>query len=237
MPKISVVIPFYNTGKYFDECIDSVLKQSYNDFDIIIVDDASTLEDKNILFKQLDKSDKIRIFTNEKNSGPSYSRNRAIENSDSEYILPVDSDNYLMENALERFLEEIEKRENSFVYPYIKKIGFENRIWKVPEYNLENLYYDENYIDTCAMFRRKHWELVGGYDNNIRYAEDWDLWLNMAVHGITGYLIKEVLFVYRHREKSILFNLRGKDMYRKEKRTEIRNKYKVLDTNRMRRKR
>ena len=234
MSEISVIIPFYNSGEYIDECVDSVLKQTFQDFNIIIVDDGSDRINSFSAKIQLKKDSRIRLITLDKNYGPSYARNIGIKNSKSKFILPLDSDNYLLDYSLQIYYDTINNSENKFVYGWIKKIGFENKIWEVPEYNIENLFYNENTIDTCAMYKRSDWDLVGGYDENIKYAEDWDFWLNFAVHGITGILVKEVLFVYRHRKNSLLYNLRGKDLERYKKRISIRNKYPQLDINKNR---
>lgn len=236
MPEISVVIPYYNTHEWFDECVDSILKQTYQDFDIILIDDYSQPISKPTFIKQAEKDPRIKLLYHTRNMGPSAARNLGIKNSNAKYIVPVDSDNYLVPDALEKFRDAILPRENMFVYSWVKKIGFENRIWEVPDYNLVNLYYNENTIDTCAMFKREHWELIGGYDPRVKYAEDWDFWLNMGAHGITGYLIKEVLYIYRHRKNSLLWNLRSKGVERKKLRMAIRNKYPSLDVDKKREK-
>src|SRR5437868_7134370 len=100
MPKVSVIIPTYNRGKLITRAVNSVLNQTFNDFEIIIVDDGSKDETKNILMPyQNQKKNRIKYFYQE-NRGISAARNRGIKESTGEYIAFLDSDDEWVSDKL-----------------------------------------------------------------------------------------------------------------------------------------
>ena len=100
MTKISVIIPVYNTEKYLSECLDSVINQSLPDIEIICVNDGSSDNSLNILKAYADKDTRI-VIIDKKNAGVSAARNDAVEKATGEYIMFLDSDDYLSQNACE----------------------------------------------------------------------------------------------------------------------------------------
>ena len=100
MPKISIVIPVYNTAKYLEECLDSLLKQTLKDFEVILVNDGSKDNSLEIL-NAYAKKDSRFIIIDKKNEGQGIARNIAIEKSCGRYLLCMDSDDWLENNALE----------------------------------------------------------------------------------------------------------------------------------------
>ncbi len=103
--KYSIIIPVYNTEKYLNKCIDSVLNQTYSNIEIIIINDGST--DKSLELCNQYKDQRIKLFTHE-NRGVSYTRNIGIDNATGEYIIFVDSDDYIENNAIELINEKIQ---------------------------------------------------------------------------------------------------------------------------------
>ena len=105
---ISVIVPVYNSEKYLKECINSILHQTYENIEIIIINDGST--DNSLLISQeLQKEDKRIKIINQKNSGVSYSRNKGIQEATGEYIMFVDSDDFIVQNYIELMYKEITK--------------------------------------------------------------------------------------------------------------------------------
>ena len=100
MPKISVIVPVYNVEEYLADCLDSILKQSLVDIEIIGIDDCGTDGSVDILNKYASNDKRIKIIHNKKNMGLSYSRNRGLELATGKYILFVDSDDMLIEGSL-----------------------------------------------------------------------------------------------------------------------------------------
>lgn len=109
MSRASFIIPVYNSSSYLSGCIDSIMKQDCQDFDIYCIDDCSQDDCRMIIEEYVSKyPDRIHGLFNEKNLGQGRSRMRGVEASDSDYILFVDSDDYLAENYLSTFLKEVE---------------------------------------------------------------------------------------------------------------------------------
>ncbi len=100
MPKVSVIIPTYNSANYLPEAIESVLAQTYKDFEIIVIDDGSTDNTKDVVAPYLDRI----IFSEVPNGGPARARNRAIRESSSEYVAFLDADDIWYPDKLERQL-------------------------------------------------------------------------------------------------------------------------------------
>ena len=104
-PILSVIIPVYNTEKYIERCIASVEGQSFSDYEIICVDDASCDDSYNILKRLSDKNQKIKLFRNPQNKGAGFTKNLAIQKASGKYLCFVDSDDYLIEGALKLLYE------------------------------------------------------------------------------------------------------------------------------------
>lgn len=111
MIKFSVIIPIYNVEKYLTECLESVINQSYFNYEIICVNDASTDDSYDVLLRYAQEYDKIKVINNSQNRGLSYSRNIGLEHAQGEYIWFVDSDDYIAENALQIIADRLEANE------------------------------------------------------------------------------------------------------------------------------
>lgn len=99
-PKISIIVPVYNVEQYLPRCIDSILNQSFADFELLLIDDGSKDKSGAICDEYADKDDRIRVF-HKKNGGVSSARNVGLDNAKGEYVIFVDSDDYLKMNALQ----------------------------------------------------------------------------------------------------------------------------------------
>jgi len=114
-PKVSVIIPVYNREKYLNQAIESVLNQTFQDFEIIAVDDGSTHRSPELLKEWAKKGPRIRIAFHEKNRGESAARNTALSIVRGEWVMPLDSDDALHPQALEKLLKVAEEEEGYFV--------------------------------------------------------------------------------------------------------------------------
>ena len=100
MVGISVIIPVFNCEKYLDICITSVLMQSYQDYEIICIDDKSTDDSLTILKKYAKNDNRIKILTNDVNKGPGYCRNKGVDVAEGRYIFFLDSDDWINEEEM-----------------------------------------------------------------------------------------------------------------------------------------
>ena len=103
--KISIIVPVYNAEDYLKRCLDSLINQTYKNIEIIIIDDSSTDNSKEIIKKYASKDNRIRTFFSEINQGVSKSRNIGLKSFFGDYVLFMDSDDYLKDDALEIMLD------------------------------------------------------------------------------------------------------------------------------------
>lgn len=206
--KVSVVIPCYNYGEYIDRAVDSVLKQTYQNFEIIIVNDGSTDEKTNKKLANYDKP-KTKVIQ-ASHQGPSTARNTAIEAAKGEYILPLDTDDTIDPTYLEKAVKILDENEKvSIVYCNwktitgfcgIKRIRFCRSNYKFPEC----LLFRTNHIFTVtSFFRKADWEKVGGFNPNMKKGlEDYNFWLSIIELGGEIYHLDEFLFNYYRNPKA-----------------------------------
>lgn len=125
-PVISIIIPVYNVEKWLNKCIDSILVQSYKNFEIILVNDGSTDKSGDICDKYSKEDNRIKVFHN-KNKGLSYSRNFGVKNSNGKYVMFVDSDDFISDiNIIDKFINILEKDKSDFIYTSYCRFNDEN---------------------------------------------------------------------------------------------------------------
>ncbi len=197
-PKVSVVIPCFNLGEYLDEAVDSVLAQTLQDFEIIVVDDGSDDPFTKTKLGSYEKP-RTRILRTE-NRGLAAARNLAIANARGAYILPLDADDRLGASFLEKTVAVLDQHvEIGMVYSEVEWFGARTGKWDLPPYRFPDILLG-NVIVVSALFRRSDWELAGGYSTEFGARwEDYDFWLSLIERGLAPYRIPEVLFLYRQR--------------------------------------
>lgn len=196
LPLVSVVIPYYNDGKYIHETLESIQHQTYKNVEIILVDDGSTEKESIRVFDDLKK---IGFQTyRQKNAGPSAARNLGISHSRGKYILPVDADDKIRPIYIEKAVHYMESHTQcGIVYCKAEFFGARSGLWNLPKYSIEQMLLN-NCIFVSALFKRTDWETVHGYDSNMKYGlEDYEFWLSIIELGQGVYCIPEVLFLYR----------------------------------------
>ncbi len=202
-PRVSVIIPCYNLGQYLDEAVDSVRAQSFNDWEIVIVNDGSTDPATNRLLADY-RRPKTRVLTTE-NRGLAAARNLAIAHATGAYICALDADDMLEPRYLERAVAHLEADPTlGFVSSWLETFGDEQWVWKQERCDLPALL-AECTVCTAALVRKSAVDAVGGYDEQMKPAgyEDWDLWISLVERGVRGIIIPEVLFRYRRRAGSM----------------------------------
>ena len=203
MPKISVIIPCYNQGPYLDEAVESVLCQTFGDFEIIIVNDGSTDAATRTLLRDYARP-RTRVIHTE-NQGLASARNTGIRAARGKYILPLDADDRIGPAYLAEAVRVLETRPHvGIVFCEAAFFGAKSGKWDMPDFSLEEMLID-NVIFCSGMFRRSDWERAGGYDPGMRYGwEDYDFWLTLIGQGRAVYRIPRTLFHYRITESSML---------------------------------
>ena len=201
-PIISIVTPYYNAGKYIEETTKSVLNQTFEDFEWIIVDDGSIEEEKEKL-KQIEKIDnRIKVFFNS-NLGPAQARDFGIRNSskNTKYIVFLDADDLYDKTFLECCYWTLETHpEASWAYTDSVNFGAKNFLWRKwysPEWELR-----ENILIVSACIRKNDLIEVGGFGiKEKRVYEDWYLWLKLIKAGKYPVRMNSLLSYYRQKEE------------------------------------
>ncbi len=201
MPKVSVIIPCHNQGRYIDETVNSVLAQTYDDFEIVIVNDGSTDDFTNDLLQDY-RQPKTRVIHTD-NQGVSAARNTAIRAATGTYILPLDGDDLIGKEYLQKGVEILDGNGNiGIVTCLIKFFGAMNYRPELQPFSVEAMLV-KNDLPCSSLFRRDDWERVGGFNNNMTVGwEDWDFWLSLLELEVGVHRIPEVLFYYRIRPGS-----------------------------------
>lgn len=197
IPILSIIIPCYNSEKTLERTLVSVLDQTYQDWEVLIINDGSTDNTETIASAWLNKDQRIRCYS-KSNEGLGKARNFGITKAVGEYILPLDSDNLVepdfASNAIKIFED---KNEIGVVHGHAEYFGERTGIWSIDEFNLEKILIS-NYIDACAIYKKELWSKVGGYDEKMPYQgqEDWDFWIALGILNINFFHLNQVTFKY-----------------------------------------
>jgi glycosyltransferase involved in cell wall biosynthesis len=209
MPKITVIIPTYNRANLIGETIQSVLRQTVRDFNLIVVDDGSTDNTGEVLKRYQDP--RVRYEYRE-NRGVSVARNIGLKLSNTDYVTFLDSDDIYLDNSLEKFVNCLDSnKEIGFCYGQanIMKVGGEvYRVRKSHFYNdstvidpigqiRELLFHKPYNVSTCAM-RRSCVDAVGGFNEDLWFAEDMEFFIRLAKKYSAAYIAEPVANVRFH---------------------------------------
>ncbi|PLX27828.1 hypothetical protein C0583_01155 [Candidatus Parcubacteria bacterium] len=188
---ISIIIPVYNHAHELDECLASIKEQSYDNYEIIIVNDRSTRRLGWVVRKyQKAFGIKLEIINNQTNHGAPYSRNKGFKKSKGEFVVFCDADVVMDEDFLAKLHGVlIDNKDIAFAYSSHK---FGRKTFGKLEYDEERLK-KMPFIHTTAMLRRSAFP-KNGFDENLKRLQDWDLWLTMLENGQKGKWLDEVLF-------------------------------------------
>ncbi len=206
--KVTVIMPVYNAGAYIKEAINSILEQSFTDFELLIIDDGST--DNSLLIIESFKNSKIRLLQNNTNQGLVFTRNRGIEEAKGEYLAWLDADDYAMPQRLEVQITYLEKYKNIALLGSYADYMYENGevyytvMPKTDSKTLGIWLLFQNCFPQSSVIIRKT-ALFSPI--NLRYregfppAEDYDLWVQLAYYQQVANL-PEILIRHRKHKES-----------------------------------
>ncbi|MDP2041723.1 MAG: glycosyltransferase family A protein [Algoriphagus sp.] len=202
-PLVSIVIPIYNQAQFLEETFEAVINSTFKQVEIIIVDDGSTDGSSEVALKLKHKyPEKVSVIIQE-NSGPAKARNEGIKIARGNYILPLDGDDLISSTYIANAVKVLEENpEVKVVYSEAEKFGDKMGKWILKPFSLRSLSLD-NMIFVSAFYRKKDWEIVGGYDERMTWGwEDWEFWINMLKSGGEVVKLPETGFFYRIRKNS-----------------------------------
>lgn len=202
MAKVSVIIPFYNC-KYVDQAIDSVLKQTFSDIEIILVDDGSTLYTEK-LFPYLDRIHCIRQM----NGGTACALNRGLQTVNGEYVAWLSSDDLFYPDKIKRQVEFMEQRNAAFCYTDYHVINERGQIIQhdaTAKFRTFRSFIEAftNYcpINGCTvMMKSSILKQIGYFNETLIYTHDYDFWVRLLLEKENMYYMNEPLTAYRWHE-------------------------------------
>lgn len=219
-PRTSIIVTNYNLHQYLPDCLDSVKNQIDQDWECIIVDDASPNKKGIEIAEAYAKDDpRFRVIKNEKNVYLSEARNIGIREARGKYILPLDADDMLGRTDATYVLSQ-ELDQNRSVHIVYGNVYFVNEDGETPTdygirgkqpgysswpypFSYEDQIIQRNLLPYSSMFRKTVWEQTGGYRRRCRTAEDADFWTRASSYGFRPKMIPEVTLRYRNREGSM----------------------------------
>lgn len=220
---VSIIIPIYNVEKYIEQCLNSVLLQTYKDIQVIIVDDGSTDNSTKIVRKVV-KDDKRIVFLNQKNKGVSEARNYALKFVKGEYILFIDSDDYLEKEAIEEMVNKMETTESDIIicgYNKFYDLNTKQDLKVLYDKNENEFYTNKDIAEMMLenkmegylwnkLFRTKIWKSLNLSFDSGRYVQDWFPVFKYIVNSNKIRFIQKPLYNYRQREGSAVNKKRDK---------------------------
>ena len=197
MPKVSVIITTYNDAHYIPEALAHLEKQTFQDFEIIIVNDGSTDEASLALLATI-KGGRIKVLHKE-NGRPASARNHGVAQSTAPYILFHDADDYFDPSFLSKAVKLMDNSasETVAITCYVQAFGERKYQWRPKGGTVENFLFKNECSGNCLV-RKSAYVTCGGSDETMLHGdEDWELWINMLKAGGRIETIKEFLFFYR----------------------------------------
>lgn len=227
---VSVIIATYNRSNLIGSAIKSVIEQTYDNYEIIIIDDGSTDNTKEKIEGSL--SSNVH-YLYQKNAGPDVARDFAIKNSKGEYIAILDSDDYWVDkNKIEKQVKFLNENLDHvligggaiFINKLGEKIKTKNNLLYSDKEIKEKLLIVNPFAHSTVMYRKSTWEKVGGYGKNSKgFSEDWNLWLKMGKIGklyncndIFACIAYGTGYSLFWRKKSVWLDLKLRIKYRKD---------------------
>jgi glycosyltransferase involved in cell wall biosynthesis len=201
-PRVSVVVPVYNSGRYLSDALASVASQTFRDYELVLVDDGSTDAATIARCDAAAREPAVRLVRTA-NRGPSHARNTGIEAARAPYVLPLDSDDWLAPTFLARTVAVLDAEPGvDVVHTWVALVGRHHGVWETGPFAVPEML-SRCAIHVSSLYRRRVWELAGGYDARfVQSCEDWDFWLSALEHGVVGCGIPEVLAYYRRTPSS-----------------------------------
>jgi glycosyltransferase involved in cell wall biosynthesis len=205
MTSFSIIVPSYNQQEYLPDALESVFEQTYPAQELIVIDDGST--DRSLEIAERYKYLHPIKVVSQRNKGLSSARNTGIMNSHQEcdYILPLDADDILMPNCLEKMAEAIEKTDADIIAPSFKHFGVLNSPLILGDIPTLEDFKTANRLPYFCAIRREALLECGGYSPRMdKGFEDYHIWFDLLSRGKKIAIIREILVLYRTKENSML---------------------------------
>jgi len=212
MPEVSIVIPTYNRANFLEKAVQSVLNQTFKDFELIIVDDGSVDNTKEVIKQYVEKDPRVKYFYQKNSGGTSVPRNVGIENSKGSYLAFLDSDDQWLPEKLEKqvlFFKNTKDKQLGFLDcgALVINASDESIIakYKLPYSYRGNIFekiLKNNFILTPSgiFIKRIVLETIGKFDEDFKMLTDWDLYLRISKNYNFDFINESLFKYYVHKE-------------------------------------
>lgn len=202
MTKVSIVVPCFNQEKFVAEALESVMRQTYGDWECIVVDDGSTDGSAAVIQRYAEKDPRIVGFT-KANGGVAAARNFGFAKATGELFVPLDGDDQLHPDYLRRAVECFNAQPDTvLVHTGTKRFGENRKVWRLPAYSYEKLLW-QNMIVNTTMYRREAFLRVGGYSSEMVHGfEDWEFYVRLLSPESKVQYVDAPLYLYRIKKSS-----------------------------------
>lgn len=217
-PKVSVVVTCFNYGPYLRDAVESVLRNGFDDLEVLIMDDGST-DDSLAIARRLEAEDpRVTAITQENAGQPAIPRNRGIERARGEYVIALDADDRLGAGQIAGCVAALDADPAAgMAFPQIlQEFGARAMRHEYAPLSVSRLAH-ANCLPCSTMFRRRAWEDAGGYNLNVAGYEDWDFWVGIAEAGWTGARADGAVFEYRMKDGGLYDRVKATDQQLKAK--------------------
>ena len=212
-PKVSVVVTAHNYAEYLETCLDSAVSQTYDNYEVVVVDDGSTDETPEILKEYTYEYPDLFTVVRLSGEGLPTASNAGIDAAEGEYVVRLDADDYFDENILTVLANYLDANPDvELVYPDYYTFDDGEEIIdhvRLPEVGEEIKLLNRSPLAAGAMYRKSAWEQLGGYNESLDYQEDYDFWIRF----ISEFDVRNVnlpLMYYRQHDDSMSTNLSGR---------------------------
>ncbi|MBV9019456.1 MAG: glycosyltransferase [Ktedonobacteraceae bacterium] len=203
-PRVSVIVPLYNQGRYVQEAIDSVKASTYNNVEIIVVNDGSTDEETHEVFDGLEGVMKVR----KPNGGLSSARNAGIAVSSGQFIMPLDADDKIHHLYIEKAVRALlNNSELAYVTCYSRNFGAFESVHPPIGYVPDLMLFMNTSGRSMNLYRKEALKKVNGYDEEMISYEDWDLLLSLHEKGFIGDVLPIEMSYYRRHSDSMVYTI------------------------------
>lgn len=204
MPKISIVLPVYNGERYLKYSVDSILSQTFADYELIVVDDCSTDESFRIAAEYAKQDKRIRVIRNAVNQKLPESLNIGFRHADGEYFTWTSDDNMYLSMALEEMSEYLDTHTDvDMICTGMVLINAEAKyLGEHRKYSLKEMYLD-NTVGASFMYRRSVFTELGEYNTSLFGVEDYEYWIRILSNGKHIAYLPGCYYVYRMHEQSL----------------------------------
>jgi len=202
-PQVTVLMSVYNGRPYLQTAVESILDQTYRDYEFLIVDDASTDGSRSKLKAWADRDDRIRLVLHDENRGLGYSLHEGVKKARGEWVARMDADDFALPERLETQMSYLQK------YPSVDVLGswavdidesgsrLRRRAYPIEHKEIARLIWTNPLVHPTVVFRRLSILDIGSYDPTIRKRQDYELWFRCLEGGLRFGNVPKILLGYR----------------------------------------